>query len=177
MDEFWIFIAIQIFMGLVQKPTLHSYWTTDDFINTPIFSRLMRRDRFEQIRKMVHFTDSLLEDSQDSLSKLNTFLDTLREKFRANYKPEQHLAVDEYFSLWKGRLKFKMYIPSKRERYGIKIYMLCESETGYLHDFIVYTGADTKYPVPSFPLPKDFAEYKNPSKVVLSLMEGYYGAG
>ena len=41
----------------------------------------------------------------------------------------------------------------------------------------MYTGADTKYPVLSVPLPKDFEEYKNTSKVVLSLMEGYYSAG
>ena len=176
-DEFWVFIAIQILMGLIHKPTLHSYWSTDHIINTPIFSRLMRRDRFEQIRKMLHFTDPLLEDSQESLAKLNTFLNSLRETFRANYTPEQHLAVDEYLSLWKGRLKLKMYIPSKRERYGIKIYMLCESDTGYLFDFIVYTGADTKYPVPTVPFPKDFDQYKNPSKVFLSLMEGYYGCG
>ncbi|XP_066920134.1 piggyBac transposable element-derived protein 4-like [Clytia hemisphaerica] len=70
-----------------------------------------------------------------------------------------------------------MYIPNKRERYGIKIYMLCESSTGYLSDFIVYTGADTIYPAPDVPLPKNFLEYTNPSKVVLSLMTGYYNKG
>ena len=176
-DELWVYISIQVLMGIVHKPNIHLYWSGNHLVNTPIFSRLMRRDRFEQIRKMLHFTNPLSEDPQDSLSKLNTFLDSLRETFRANYKPEKHLAVDEYLSLWKGRLKFRMYIPSKRERYGIKIYMLCESDTGYLVDFIIYTGADTKYPKPTVPLPKNFDDYKNPSKVVLSLMEGYYNYG
>lgn len=164
-------------MGIVHKPQIHMYWSRNHIVSTPIISRLMRRDRFEQIRKMLHFTDPLEEDPEDNLSKLNTFLDALRNKFQTNYVPAQHVAVDEYLSLWKGRLKFRMYIPSKRERYGVKIYMICESDSGYLSNFIVYTGADTKYPPPSIPLPKEFDDYSNPSKVVLSLMEGFYSKG
>ncbi|XP_066924070.1 piggyBac transposable element-derived protein 4-like [Clytia hemisphaerica] len=126
---------------------------------------------------MIHFTDPLSENPEASLSKLDTFFQSLRTKFREVYVPTQHVAVDEYLTLWKGRLRFRMYIPNKRERYGIKIYMLCESSTGYLSDFIVYTGADTIYPAPDVPLPKNFLEYTNPSKVVLSLMTGYYNKG
>ena len=61
---------------------------------------------------------------------------------------------------------------AKRERYGVKIYMLCESSTGYLWKIIIYTGADTVYPLPGVVLPKPFDEYGNPSKVVLSLLNG-----
>ena len=86
------------------------------------------------------------------------------------------MAIDEYLALWKGRLKFNVYIPSKREHYGIRIYMLCESQTGYLSDFIVYTGADTVYPEPSITLPKPSEDYSNLSKIILSLLEGFYHA-
>ena len=48
--------------------------------------------------------------------------------------------------------------------------MLCESKTGYLVSFIIYCGSDTKYTPPAgIDLLKDFDEYTNPSKVVLSL--------
>jgi len=57
------------------------------------------------------------------------------------------------------------------------MYMLCGNSTGCLCDFIVYTGADTIYPVPAVNLPKEFDAYTNPSKVVLSLMEGFYNKG
>ena len=85
--------------------------------------------------------------------------------------------IDEYLSLWKGRLSFRIYIPTKRERYGVKLFMLCESNTGYLSNFIIYTGASTAYPVWPLVLPKPFDEYKNPSKVVLSLLSGYVNLG
>ena len=139
------------------------YWSKDPLLSTPVFSRLMRRDRFEQIRKMTHFTDPLQEDPNDCLRKLSSFLDLLSESFASLYIPEQNIAVNEYLSVWKGRLKFRVYIPSKTERYGIKIYMLCESSTGYLVSFIIYCGSDTKYtPLPDIDLLKDFDEYANP---------------
>ena len=86
-------------MGITKKPEYPMYWTTDHIFATPIFSRLMRRDRYEQIRKMIHFTDMENEDPEDSLSKLRGFINCLLEKFQSNYTPDEHLAIDEYLSL------------------------------------------------------------------------------
>ena len=54
--------------------------------------------------------------------------------------------------------------------------MLRKSHTGYLSDYIAYTGVDTVYPQPSIRLPKSFKNYSNPSKSVLSLLEEFYNA-
>ncbi|KAG8222799.1 hypothetical protein J437_LFUL005005 [Ladona fulva] len=43
--------------------------------------------------------------------------------------------------LFKGRLFLKQFIPNKRHRFGIKIFVLCDCETGYVLDFHVYTGS------------------------------------
>ena len=153
------------------------YWSKESLLPIPVFSAMMRRDRFEYIRKMLQFVDPLGVDHDKPLCKLETFLQILQTQFKTVYIPEQHIAIDEYLALWKGRLKFKVYIPSKRERYGIKIYMFCESHTSYLSDFIVYIGADTVYPEPSITLPKPMEDYSNPSEIVLSLLEGFYNAG
>ena len=110
------------------------YWSKDPFLSTPIFSRLMRRDRFEQIRKMIHFTDSLQEDPNDCLRKLSSFLDLPSESFTSVYIPEQNITVDEYLSLWKGRLKFRVHIPSKRECYGR---ILSKIYTKFLQKFLI----------------------------------------
>lgn len=45
--------------------------------------------------------------------------------------------------MFKGRLSFKQYIPSKRHRFGIKLFVLCTCETGMVIDMIVYTGKNT----------------------------------
>ena len=95
---------------------------------------------------MIHFTNPLNENHDDELKKSRLFLEYLQSKFEETYMPEEHLAFDEYLSLWKRWLKFRIYIPSKRERCGVKIFMLPKSNTGYLLNYTVYVGAATAYP-------------------------------
>lgn len=40
--------------------------------------------------------------------------------------------------LCKDRLSFKQYIPSKRNRFGIKSFILCVTQSGFVQDFIIY---------------------------------------
>ena len=63
-DEMWLYFAVCLIMGIVQKPEYPMYWTKQHTFSTPIFSRLMRRDRFEQLRKMIHFSDPENEENQ-----------------------------------------------------------------------------------------------------------------
>ena len=53
------------------------------------------------------------------------------------YSLTEHLAVDEMFVLYKGRVVFLQYIPKKHKRFGIKIDKLCDS-LGYTYDMSVY---------------------------------------
>ena len=130
----------------------------------------MSRDIFEHLRKMIHFSDPAEEVNTDSPKNLRGLIDHLWNVHYENYTPEQNLSLNEYLSLWKGHLAFKIYIPSKRERYGIKLCMVSESDTGYLRIFIIYTGTSTVYQEPTKELSKPFDNYLNPSKVVLSLL-------
>jgi len=65
--------------------------------------------------------------------------------FSSVYTLEQNICVDKSLLLWKGQQGWIQYIPSKRSRFGIKIYKLCESSIGYVWNFTVYTGKDTMY--------------------------------
>jgi len=53
-------------------------------------------------------------------------------------------SIDENIVEWKGRLSFKQFIPSKRHRFGIKLFVLCYCESGYILDFFGYTGAQNQ---------------------------------
>ena len=68
--------------------------------------------------------------------------------------------------LWKGCLVFKIYIPSIRRRYGIKLPMVCESDTGLV---LLYTQGHLLF---------NKSQQKNfPSKVVLPLLCDFYNEG
>ena len=126
---------------------------------------------------MIHFSNPEEEVNTGRLKKLWELVDHLSNVYYENYTPEQNLGLDEYLPLWKDQLAFKIYILSKRERYDIKLYMVCESDTGYLLRFIVYTGAFTVYQDPVEELSKQFDDYTNPSKVVLPFLRGFYNEG
>lgn len=116
-------------MGIISKHYYHMYWSEEILLLGPISLTMMICDRFEYIRKMLHFVDHLGVDHDTPLSKLEAYLKILFTEFRTVYIAEQHIAIDEYLAIWKGRLKFEAYIPGEQEQFGIKTYMLCESHS------------------------------------------------
>jgi hypothetical protein len=54
----------------------------------------------------------------------------LNAKFRSVYAPECDVSVDEWLLMWKGSLSWKVYIPSKCAKFGIKSFELCEAKSG-----------------------------------------------
>lgn len=112
-------------------------------IETTIFGKVMSRDRFILLLRTLHFSDPCTA-SNERLYKIRFVIDHLRQKFKFAFTPFKDLCIDESLMLRKGRLVFKQYIPSKRHRFGIKLFILCDVETGYVSDFIVYTGSETE---------------------------------
>ena len=48
------------------------------------------------------------------------------------YVSTENLSVDEQLLGFRGRCEFRMYIPNKLANYGIKLVLICESESKYL---------------------------------------------
>ena len=141
-------IGLIILQGIVHKPQIEMYFSKRKCIETPYFSQIMTEKRFRLLLKFLHFADNSKfypDQPHKKLYKIQQILDHLKSKFSSVYTPEQNICVDESLLLWKGRLGWVQYIPSKRSRFGVKIYKLCESSTGYVWNFIVYTGKDTNY--------------------------------
>ena len=48
-NEFKAWIALTLNMGIVKKPSLRLYWSTDEIFKTPFFSAVMSRGRYFQM--------------------------------------------------------------------------------------------------------------------------------
>ena len=146
-DEMKAWVSLYLNMGLVTKPNLSSYWSTDPALNSPFFPSIMSRDRFLQILRYLHFADNTQAPRADSadynkLYKLQPFLDLLIPKFQQVYKPNRQLAIDETLIKFKGKVHFRQFIPIKPGRFGIKAFTLAESSSGYLLNSKIYTGKE-----------------------------------
>ncbi|KAK4318076.1 hypothetical protein Pmani_010902 [Petrolisthes manimaculis] len=140
--EIYVWLALTMLMPHNKKHRLRDYWTTDDLLSTPIFGRYMSRDRYRDILTNLHFTNNLGPSPSDRLWKIRTILSMLLQNIRAFLRPFQKVVIDESLMLFRGRLSFIQYIPSKRHRFGIKFYVICDCQTGYVLDFVIYTGSD-----------------------------------
>jgi hypothetical protein len=141
--ELHIFLGLAMLMARVKKLSLAEYWSKDRLISTPLFSEYMSSDRYLLLLRLLHFNDSDTQTQGDILHKLKPIVAHLRNTFSSIFSAFQNVCIDESLVLFKGRLKFKQFIPSKRHRFGIKVFVLCDCETGYILDFILYTGTTT----------------------------------
>ena len=164
-------ISLYLNMGLVTKPNLNSYWSTDPVLSSPFFPSLMSRTRFFQILRYLHFADNTrapLRDSADynKLYKIQPFLGLVITRFQEVYTPERQLAIDETLIKFKGKVHFRQFIPIKPGRFGIKAFTLAESTSGYVLNSKIYTGKENNE------VQKDLGR-----KAAMSLMQPYLDKG
>jgi len=57
-----------------------------------------------------------------------------------DYVPEKQVPVDEGMIVLKGQLIFKVYVPNKPHRYGIKASLVSECSSGYICNMEMYIG-------------------------------------
>ncbi|GBM45478.1 PiggyBac transposable element-derived protein 4, partial [Araneus ventricosus] len=153
------FLGLLVLMGQTKKTCWRDYWSTDPLVEIPIFPKTMSRMRFEQIFTFFHLSDNVENVlSTDRLYKIRPLLDYVISKSQSMYVPKQQLSLDEAMIPWRGRLKFKTYNPAKITKYGILVRMVCESESGYICNFEVYSGVGKKL-----------------EETILSILQPYFG--
>ena len=139
------FCAHLILMGLIRKPDIADYWSKKNLTSTPFFGRFMSRDRFQIILSNFHLTDDRQNPiygrpGHNPLAKLQPFIDMIIQTFQTVYKPGQSLSFDEATCPWRGRLRFKQFNPRKPNKFHIKLFQVCDPDTGFILHFRVYTG-------------------------------------
>ncbi len=138
------FLAVVMNMGLVRLPSINDYWSNEDNIGQPWFKRMFSRNRFQLLLKFFHLVDNTTmpahgQRGYNPAGKFEPFLDHLNSKFRAAFTPHQHVSVDESMIGTKGRSGLKQYLPNKHHaRFGVKLWALCCSVTGYCLSMLVY---------------------------------------
>ena len=173
-NEFRVFLAVNFLQSVVQKPQQQMYWTKNPVLETPFVRKCMPFKRFQKIKQYLHFVNNRTYDEathpNPKLNKIWPVYSRFVEKCKSLYTPDKDVTIDESLMLYKGRLGWVQYIPLKRARFGIKYYMLCESKSGFVCDFIIYTEASTIFDAAYNDLPVS-------TKVVMTLMKPLLNQG
>uniref|UniRef100_A0AAV2JMM5 PiggyBac transposable element-derived protein domain-containing protein n=1 Tax=Knipowitschia caucasica TaxID=637954 RepID=A0AAV2JMM5_KNICA len=147
-EEMKKFIGVLLYMGVVNLPKLTDLWRKHSIYDVPFPSTVMPRDRFKAILSNLHISDPGEDASNelargteefDPLHRVRPLLNMIRTRCMAVYHPDRHIAVDERMVATKARLSFKQYMRDKPTKWGLKWFVLADSN-GYTLDFQLYTG-------------------------------------
>jgi len=171
-EELQTFIGINIAMGMLRLPQIHDYWSNNEILSTPWFGAIMPCDRFFNILRYLHLSDSSVQHKKgdkgyDPLIKVRVLVDHLLAVFPHYYQPGCHLSIDEMMIGTRCHVSFLQYLPKKPTKFGIKVFVNSEAKTGYVLSFDIYTG-------------KSASRDKSTSvchSVVMHLLESYLGKG
>ncbi len=167
------YISIRILMGIDNKPEMVNYWAKDPMLRSLIIPQIMSSDRFFEIQRYLHLCndqDETEDNERDKLRKIRKFWDSSMVHFGSLIVPSKDLSVDESLTKFKGRLSFRQFIPSKRNRFGIKSYSLIDEATKFVVNSIIYVGKDD-----TSELKYSKSEFGHGGAVLLQLSEPYFG--
>ncbi|KAJ6649681.1 PiggyBac transposable element-derived protein 4 [Pseudolycoriella hygida] len=104
-------------------------------------------NRFKKIVENMHCNDNEKQlpkshPNHDKLHKIKPIIELLNANSRKVYKPSDVVTVDESMIPFKGRYCLKQYMPNKPVKWGYKVWCLCDSYTGFVVAFFVYTGKE-----------------------------------
>ncbi|KAJ8930281.1 hypothetical protein NQ314_016926 [Rhamnusium bicolor] len=126
-----------LYFGAVRKVNhLNSsdLWKTNR-TSVEIFRLVMSQYRFRFLLRNIRF-----DDKSTRLQRLETDkMTAIRELFEAfvvncqkHYKLSAYATVDEKLEALRGRCGFRQYIPSKPNKYGVKIFALVDAKMFYI---------------------------------------------
>jgi len=139
LEDMTKFIGLLLWMGVVKYPNNADYWSKAERYEKSVAPKIMSRNKFELILRFWHFADNETSNKSDCLYKIRNILDKINFNFEHLLTPGEIIAVDESMIPFRGRLKFRQYIPSKRHKYGVKLLKICDVN-GFTYKIIIYEG-------------------------------------
>lgn len=174
-------IELQCFLGLLcytaafksNHEDISSLFATDG-TGREVFRLAMSERRFSTILNCLRFDDVRDRDERkktDPVAAITDLLEKFNNNSQAAYTLGANATVDEMLVAFRGRCGFKMYMPSKPAKYGLKMQCLTDARTSYVCNTYLYCGkgSDGLY------LSEDEKKYNIPTQAVLRLCKPIFG--
>jgi len=148
--------------------SVHALWKEGPF-SRAFFRAVMSRERFKWLIKHLRFDNKDTREVRkqtDKAAAISDVWNSFAQNCSDSYIPGECCTIDEHMVGFRGRCPFRMYLPSKPDKYGIKIFAVVCSHCSYLFNASIYVGKEGNT------VTRDLA-----AKVVLSLSEPINNSG
>lgn len=109
---------------------------------------------------------------EDQLANISEFFNTFITNCQKVFTIGSAACIDEMLVAFRGRCKFKMYMPNKPAKYGLKLMVLADARSGYCYNAYIYHGKDSD----GCTLTDDEKKYSKPSQAVIRLSKPIQGS-
>lgn len=153
-------VEIKAYVGLLyyaggwksSNVDVHDLWDKANGLTTYIC--VMSRSRFTFLSTCLRFDDKSPRNQDDRFAPIREIFEMFIHNCQICYNMSEKVTVDEQLLSFRGRCKFRVYMKSKPDKYGLKIITLNDAKTSYLYNAIPYLGkgkfddklADESYP-------------------------------
>lgn len=120
-----------------------------DGLGSEIFPAAMSLRRMRLLLRCLRFDDTLTRDERKQLDKLaavRSLVENFNEKLKCNYSIGPYATLDEMLLGFRGRCSFKVYIPNKPNKYGLKVFSITDAKTMYTSNIEIYAGTQPDGP-------------------------------
>lgn len=143
LGELKAFIGL-LYLGLIKsnRQCLKDLWRTDG-TGVDIFRTTMSLQRFQFLQNNVRFDDRSTRQERkktDNMAAFRNIFDQFVQRCQTSYSPSEFLTIDEMLLSFRGRCLFRVYIPNKPAKYGLKILALVDAKSFYVLNLEVYAG-------------------------------------
>lgn len=138
-DEIRCFLSILFITGYNDLPSKRHFWDSKPDMKNEAVTQAMRRDRFLQICRFLHFTDNNQINTKDKCWKIRPLIEKMKNKCMEHFVPEESLSFDESMVKYFGKHGCKQFIKGKPIRFGYKMWCI-NTKSGYLVNFQMYQG-------------------------------------
>jgi len=128
-----------------------------------------------------------VREAEDKFAAVKEIWEPFVKNCQDIYCPRENVTVDEQLLDFRGRCIFRMYIPNKPAKYGIKLMMVCDSRLCFMLNAIPYLGKYTRRVADADNIRQHAGDYNAASAAVESkplaqyvtetLAKGYSGSG
>jgi len=131
----------------------------------------MSLQRFIRIMRALRFDDKSnrterINTSGNQAAAVQDIFELFLAKYRSSYRCGSSVTIDEQLISFHGRCRFIMYIPSKPGKYGLKMWVMADSDTYYCANVQLCAGKVGNQP-----------DVGQATRVVLELAESIQGSG
>lgn len=140
-------LGVLIFSGYRRDNHLSTKEVWSPTTGAAFYRAAMSEARFAFLLSCLRFDNEATREARrqhDKFAPIRSVWDRFISDCKKHYVPHETLTVDEQLLAFRGRCPFRMYIPNKPAKYGIKLVLANDVRSKYLVGGIPYLGKETR---------------------------------